>query len=223
MKHIVAPSILSCDFAQFGDTIQLLNSSKAEWVHIDVMDGRFVPPISFGLPILKALKKHSKLFLDVHLMVEKPERQIPQFADAGADLISVHLEASDHIHRCIQMIHDHNCKAGIVLNPHSPVDQLSEIATDLDLVLIMSVNPGYGGQKFIEHSLEKIKTLYQKRLDWGASFLIEVDGGVKSHNAKQILRAGADVLVAGSAVFDADDPSKVIEELKSIKINNITV
>ena len=210
---IVAPSILSADFLNLGKDIEMLNNSQAEWIHIDVMDGMFVPNISYGIPIVKAVKKISKKLLDVHLMIVQPERYFEDFRDAGADILTFHYEASVHLHRSVALIHELGMKAGVVLNPHTPVNVLSEILPDLDLVLLMSVNPGYGGQKFIENTYRKIAALKQMIQATGKNILIEVDGGVDLANAGKLIQTGVDVLVAGNTVFSSADPKETIEKL----------
>ena len=210
---IIAPSILSADFLNLGKDIEMLNNSKAEWIHIDVMDGVFVPNISYGIPILKAVKKVTTKLLDVHLMIVQPERYFESFRDAGADILTFHYEASVHLHRSVALIHELGMKAGVVLNPHTPVNVLSEILPDLDLVLLMSVNPGYGGQKFIENTYRKIIVLKQMIKATGKNILIEVDGGVDLTNAKKLIQTGVDVLVAGNTVFSSDDPKETISKL----------
>ncbi len=214
---IIAPSILSADFLNLGKDIEMLNTSQAEWIHIDVMDGVFVPNISYGIPILKAVRKATKKFLDVHLMIVQPERYFEAFRDAGADSITFHYEASVHIHRSVALIHELGIKAGVVLNPHTPVNVLSEILPELDLVLIMSVNPGFGGQKFIENTYQKVSTLKKMIESTGKNILIEVDGGVDLANAGKLVHAGVDVLVAGNTVFSSPDPKETILKLLASK------
>ena len=214
--HIVAPSILAGNFAYLQRDIELVNRSEAQWLHVDVMDGVFVPNISFGQPVVKAIAQHSTKTVDVHLMIVQPERYIPQFRECGADIISIHYEATDHLHRAIQMIKDTGAQASVALNPHTPVNHLSEVIGLLDMVCLMSVNPGFGGQKFISHTIGKIKEL--KRLidnRGNGQTKIEVDGGVDLSNAADILTAGADVLVAGSSVFKAENPEEAISNLLS--------
>ena len=210
---IVAPSILSADFLNLGKDIEMLNNSKAEWIHIDVMDGVFVPNISYGIPIVKAVKKISKKLLDVHLMIVNPERYFEAFRNAGADILTFHHEASVHLHRSVALVHELGMKAGVVLNPHTPVNVLSEILPDLDLVLLMSVNPGYGGQKFIENTYKKIIALKQMILATSKNILIEVDGGVDLSNAGKLIHTGVDVLVAGNTIFSSTDPKETIVKL----------
>ncbi|MBK8955082.1 MAG: ribulose-phosphate 3-epimerase [Saprospiraceae bacterium] len=215
---LIAPSLLSCDFLKIGEEIQWLESSESDWHHIDVMDGRFVPNISFGLPVLAAMHRIAKKPLDVHLMIVEPEKYILDFRKAGADHITVHLEACTHLHRVVQQIKETGAKAGVALNPHTPVHLLYDILEDIDIVCMMSVNPGFGGQKFIYRCLEKIRTLKIAIVERNLDVLIEVDGGVGLQNAESILRAGADVLVAGNAVFADDHPKNVIRKLKSISV-----
>lgn len=216
MARIIAPSVLSADFLNLGRDIGMLNQSKAEWIHLDIMDGLFVPNISFGLPVVQAIRKATTKTLDVHLMIEQPERYITAFADAGADILTLHYEASRHLHRAMQQIRDAGMKAGVVLNPHTPVELLQDLLPYLDLVLLMSVNPGFGGQKFIPQILDKtvrLKKMIEKR---GLEVLIEVDGGVNAETAAQLFDAGADALVAGSYVFGSEDPQKTIERLLEV-------
>lgn len=215
-KHLVAPSLLAANFSRLEDDIQLVNQSNADWFHVDIMDGNFVPNISFGPMIVEAIKRKAERPLDVHLMISQPERYIERFRDAGADVITVHYEACPHLHRTIQQIKETGAKAGVALNPHTPVHLLRDIIEDLDLVLIMSVNPGFGGQKFIYNSLLKIREVKDMLVSRNASALIEVDGGVGLQNAQKILEAGVDVLVAGSSVFKAENPSRAIQQLKDI-------
>lgn len=214
---IISPSILASDFANLEREIKMLNESEADWIHVDIMDGVFVPNISFGLPVLEAVNRHAKKLLDVHLMIVQPERYVEAFHKAGAGLISVHIEACSHLHRNIQQIKSLGCKAGVAVNPHTSVSQLENIIADIDLVCIMSVNPGFGGQKFIEHTYDKVKKLKYMIIESGSKALIEIDGGVNQQNAKPLLEAGADVLVAGNFVFSASDPKKVIKDLKAIR------
>ena len=210
---IIAPSILSADFLHLGKDIEMINNSEAQWIHIDVMDGVFVPNISFGIPIIKAVRKASTKILDVHLMIVQPERYFEAFRDAGADILTFHHEASVHLHRSVAQVKELGMKAGVVLNPHTPVNVLSEILPELDLVLIMSVNPGFGGQKFIENTYQKIKTLKQMILACGKNILIEVDGGVDLNNASKLVQSGADILVAGNTVFSSTHPKETIAKL----------
>lgn len=216
MKPILAPSILAADFANLEAETQMVNSSEADWFHIDVMDGVFVPNISFGAPIMNAIKKHSKKPFDVHLMITQPERYITYFKDAGADLLTVHLEASTHLHRTVQQIHREGMKAGVAINPHTSVFLLEDILSEVDLVCVMSVNPGFGGQQFIENTYQKVHDLRQMADEIHPDLYIEVDGGVTNQNAPQLVEAGANVLVAGSYVFKSDDPVATIAGLKKV-------
>lgn len=216
MSRIIAPSVLSADFLHLGRDIEMLNQSQAEWIHLDIMDGLFVPNISFGLPVVQAIRKATTKTLDVHLMIEQPERYITAFANAGADILTLHYEASRHLHRAMQQIRDAGMKAGVVLNPHTPVELLQDLLPYLDLVLLMSVNPGFGGQKFIPQILDKtvrLKKMIEKR---GLDVLIEVDGGVNAETARKLFDAGADALVAGSYVFGSDDPQQTIQQLLEV-------
>ena len=223
MKHLISPSILSADFANLKDDVDMINRSNADWFHVDIMDGVFVPNISFGFPVLSAINRYAMKPLDVHLMIVEPERYLQQFRDYGAHNITVHFEACTHLHRTIQAIKDVGCKAGVALNPHTPVAMLSEVIEDLDLVLIMSVNPGFGGQQFIENTYQKIRQLKALAAGKNDSLLIEVDGGINLGNAGELLRAGTDVLVAGNAIFSAKDPEDAIDELKNISVSNIRI
>ncbi|MCH8318580.1 MAG: ribulose-phosphate 3-epimerase, partial [Bacteroidetes bacterium] len=203
MPPIIAPSILAADFANLQREIEMLNQSEADWIHLDVMDGRFVPNISFGIPVTEAIKRIAKKPLDIHLMIVEPEKYLEDFKNAGADTLTVHLEACDHLHRTIHQIKESGCKAGVAINPHTSVDLLEEVIADIDLVCLMSVNPGFGGQKFIHHTYEKTKKLKEIIKANNSKALIEIDGGVNSENAPKLLSLGADVLVAGNFVFSA--------------------
>lgn len=213
---IIAPSILSADFLNLGRDIEMVNNSEADWFHLDVMDGRFVPNISYGMSIIAQMKKAAKKTFDVHLMIVEPEKYITEFAKAGADILTVHLEASTHLHRNVQAIKAAGMKAGVSLNPHTPVHMLDDILCELDLVLLMSVNPGFGGQKFIDHTIQKIRQLRKMIDDRGIETVIEVDGGVTLENAPVLVKAGADALVAGNTVFSAPDPVEMIKKLKAV-------
>lgn len=215
MSPLVAPSLLSADFGNLQRDVEMINNSQADWFHLDVMDGVFVPNISFGFPIIHFVKKFANKPLDVHLMIIQPERYFEEFKKAGADILSIHFEASTHLHRSVQAIKKLGMKAGVVLNPHTPVEQLGEIISDLDLVLIMSVNPGYGGQSFIENSYSKVSRLKDLIIQKNSSALIEIDGGVTVENSKKLVETGVDVLVAGNTVFKSADPLKTIELLKT--------
>lgn len=216
MATIVSPSVLSCDFANIQRDTEMLNTSEAEWLHIDIMDGVFVPNISFGLPVMKAFHKHAKKPLDVHLMIANPDDYLQDFKDAGAHILTVHYEVCPHLHRTIGAIKDLGMKAGVALNPHTPVSVLEDIIADLDLVLIMSVNPGFGGQKFIPQAVEKVRKLKTLITTSGSKALIEVDGGVNLETGKQLVEAGADALVAGSFVFKSDNPVETVSDLKKL-------
>jgi ribulose-phosphate 3-epimerase len=214
MSHLIAPSILSADFANLQRDVEMLNSSNGDWMHVDVMDGRFVPNISFGFPVLKAIKKYATKFLDVHLMIVEPDKYIKEFADAGADSITVHFEACPNLHRTVQAIKEAGCKACVAINPHTTVASLEDIILDLDMVLIMSVNPGFGGQKFIPNTYKKLADIKALKRRYNTELLIEVDGGVDINNAAKLIEVGANVLVAGNSVFSSQDPLAAITALK---------
>jgi ribulose-phosphate 3-epimerase len=216
-KHLVAPSVLAADFTKLASELDLINRSNADWLHVDIMDGRFVPNISFGMFVVEAIKKLSTKPLDVHLMIVEPEKYIESFRKAGAEVITVHYEACPHLHRTIQQIHDTGAKAGVALNPHTPVSVLEDVLEMTDLVCLMSVNPGFGGQKFIYQTLPKIQKLKEMITNINAATLIEIDGGVGLQNAEAILQAGADVLVAGNSVFGAKDPIATVAMLKAFE------
>lgn len=217
MTHKIAPSVLAADFANIQRDVEMINSSDADWFHIDIMDGVFVPNISFGFPVMEAIKKHAKKPLDVHLMIVDPDRYITAFKKAGADVLTVHFEACNHLHRTIQAIKAEGMKAGVALNPHTPVTVLKDVIADLDLVCIMSVNPGFGGQKFIRNTFNKVQELKAMIVAAESDCLIEIDGGVGTDNAKLLVDCGADVLVAGSSVFGAENPVETVAQLKKLE------
>jgi len=216
MKHLIAPSVLAADYTNLQKDFDMVNKSEADWYHVDVMDGRFVPNISFGMFIVAAMKKMATKPLDVHLMIVEPEKYVEQFREAGADVISVHYEACPHLHRTIQQIKATGAKAGVALNPHTPVKVLENVIEETDMVVLMSVNPGYGGQKFIYNTLKKVAQLKEMITVRNTSTLIEIDGGVGLQNAESLLKAGADVLVAGSSVFKSENPLDTISRMKAI-------
>lgn len=216
MKHLIAPSLLAADFMNLGQEVEMINKSEADWLHLDIMDGVFVPNISFGFPVLNALKPICRKPMDVHLMIVEPQKFIHEVAATGAYMMNVHYEACTHLHRTVGAIHEAGMKAGVTLNPHTPISLLEDILQDVDMVLLMSVNPGFGGQKFIEHSVDKTARLKEMILRKNLSTLIEVDGGVNMETGKRLVEAGADVLVAGSFVFKSSDPIRTIRQLKDL-------
>ncbi len=215
-KHIVAPSLLAADFANIQRDVEMVNNSDADWLHIDVMDGVFVPNISFGMPVIKAMKRHAKKPMDVHLMIVDPDRYLSAFKEVGADILTVHIEACTHLHRTIQAIKALDMKAGVALNPHTPVSLLKDVIADIDLVCLMSVNPGFGGQKFIENTYSKVAELSDIIRATKSNALIEIDGGVDLNNYQKLVETGAHVLVAGSTVFSSENPSATISSLKTL-------
>ena len=215
MAHLIAPSVLSADFANMQRDVEMINKSAADWFHVDIMDGMFVPNISFGFPVVKAIKKHAQKPLDVHLMIVDPDRYLQHFKDAGADVLTVHLEACPHLHRTIQAIKALGMKAGVAINPHTSVNLLADIIVDIDLVCVMSVNPGFGGQKFIEHTYKKVRQLSEMIKANNATALIEIDGGVDMNNYTKLIQSGASVLVAGNTVFGSSQPIETIAALKN--------
>jgi len=215
-ETIIAPSVLAADFGNLQRDVEMINNSAADWFHIDIMDGVFVPNISFGMPVLAAIQKHAKKTIDVHLMIVDPDRYIETFKALGADVLTVHYEACNHLHRSLQAIKAAGMKAGVAINPHTNVALLEDVINDIDLVCVMSVNPGFGGQSFIENTYKKVQQLKEMIVRKNAHTLIEIDGGVTNKNAAELVKAGADVLVAGSFVFNADDPVKTIQNLKKI-------
>jgi ribulose-phosphate 3-epimerase len=215
-NHLVAPSILAADFSNLEREVKMINESQADWIHVDVMDGVFVPNFSLGIPVVEAIKRHAKKPLDVHLMIVNPEHHVEAFKRAGANHISVHVEVCKHLQRNVQQIKSLGCKAGVAINPHTPVIDLENIINDIDIVIVMSVNPGFGGQKFIEHTYQKVQQLKNLIVQSNSSAKIEIDGGVTLQNSRKLLDSGADVLIAGNFVFSAPNPSETIKQLKSI-------
>ena len=213
-KNLVAPSILASNFGKLDEEITMINNSQADWIHLDVMDGSFVPNISFGIPIIKSIAKQANKPLDVHLMIDNPDLFVKQFKEAGADILTVHYEACKHLHRTIELVKSLNMQAGVAVNPHSSINFIGNIIHDIDVVCLMSVNPGFGGQKFINNTFEKVKQTSELRKKHNANFLIEIDGGVNLENAHQLIKNGADILVAGSTIFKSKNPTKIIRNLK---------
>ncbi len=222
-KFLLAPSVLAADFGHLSRDLEMINNTEADWLHVDIMDGRFVPNISFGQNIVSVMKKHCQLPLDVHLMIVDPERYVDSFIEAGAEHITFHFEATNHAHRLIHHLKSSGVKAGVALNPQTSVDLLDDILEDIDIVCLMSVNPGFGGQKFIYRTLHKIKALKDKIIERNLKTLIEIDGGVGLQNAESILEAGADVLVAGSSVFKSENPTETVSRFKAIQIANYDI
>jgi ribulose-phosphate 3-epimerase len=216
MSVQISPSVLASDFANLQSEIEMLNASEADFIHVDIMDGVFVPNISFGIPVTEAINKHAKKPMDVHLMIVNPDLYLESFKKAGANIISVHIEACNHLHRTLQAIKDLGCKAGVAINPHTSVNLLEDVIKDLDLVCVMSVNPGFGGQKFIENTYGKVRHLKELIVKKGSHALIEIDGGVNQKNAPLLIQAGADILVAGNFVFSAENPIETIRQLKNL-------
>lgn len=216
MKHLIAPSMLASDFSNLESEIKMINKSEADWLHLDIMDGEFVPNISFGIPVVQAISQHTNKPLDVHLMIQKPERYIEDFKNAGANIITVHFEACTHLHRTINLIKKEGMKAGVAINPHTSPNVLADILIDLDLVCVMSVNPGFGGQFFIENTYRKVTLLNNLKKECKSNAMIQIDGGVDINNATKLIQCGANVLVAGSSVFKSKNPLQTIQELKNI-------